>query len=420
MAVPYTFGSATTSIPLSQLDSNFATTITLGNTAIQLGNTVTTLNNMTLANVTISSGTSNLATTAITNGTSNVTIASSGGNIAMATNGATAITVDTSQKVGIGTTSPNAKLDVSAGQILAGQTGNNAFALNSSGANYGFISNQSAGVWSLGYGSAIGTLATSVLNWDSSGKVGIGTSSPSYKLDVSLASSTSDIVARFNSPSYDELDFYVGSSKAYIGTAGATPLAFQTNNTERMRIDSNGSALINTTGQIASAKLCVLNASAANGIASKDSGSSNYTYVGLNSSGTNVFLVLANGNVQNANNSYGSTSDIKLKENIIDATPKLADLMQVKVRNYNFKNDPTHKQIGVIAQELEQVFPSMIEESPDKDEEGNSLGTTTKAVKYSVFVPMLIKAIQEQQALITAQTETINALTARIVALENK
>ena len=55
MPVPYTFGSATSAIPLSQLDSNFATTITLGNTAIQLGNTVTTLNNMTLANVTVSS-----------------------------------------------------------------------------------------------------------------------------------------------------------------------------------------------------------------------------------------------------------------------------------------------------------------------------------------------------------------------------
>ena len=107
MAVPYTFGSATAAIPLSQLDSNFATTITLGNTAIQLGNTVTTLNNMTLANVTISSGTSNLAATAITNGTSNVTIASSGGAISMATNGATAITIDTSQNVGIGTSSPS-------------------------------------------------------------------------------------------------------------------------------------------------------------------------------------------------------------------------------------------------------------------------------------------------------------------------
>lgn len=55
MAVPYTFASATSAIPLSQLDANFATTITLGNTAIQLGNTVTTLNNMTMANVTISS-----------------------------------------------------------------------------------------------------------------------------------------------------------------------------------------------------------------------------------------------------------------------------------------------------------------------------------------------------------------------------
>lgn len=55
MAVPYTFAGATSSIPLSQLDSNFATVITLGNTAIQLGNTVSTLNNMTFANVTINS-----------------------------------------------------------------------------------------------------------------------------------------------------------------------------------------------------------------------------------------------------------------------------------------------------------------------------------------------------------------------------
>jgi hypothetical protein len=70
MAVPYTFGSATASIPLSQLDSNFATTITLGNTAIQLGNTVTTLNNMTLANVTISS----VATTFPNNFLSNSTV----------------------------------------------------------------------------------------------------------------------------------------------------------------------------------------------------------------------------------------------------------------------------------------------------------------------------------------------------------
>ena len=80
MAVPYTFGSATSAIPLSQLDSNFATGITLGNTAIQLGNTVTTLNNMTMANVTISSGTSNGVTftnVTISSGTITGTVANS-------------------------------------------------------------------------------------------------------------------------------------------------------------------------------------------------------------------------------------------------------------------------------------------------------------------------------------------------------
>jgi len=76
MAVPYTFGTATSSIPLSQLDSNFNTVITLGNTAIQLGNTVTTLNNMTLANVTISSG--NVTITNVTITTANVTTANIG------------------------------------------------------------------------------------------------------------------------------------------------------------------------------------------------------------------------------------------------------------------------------------------------------------------------------------------------------
>jgi len=119
-------------------------------------------------------------------------------------------------------------------------------------------------------------------------------------------------------------------------------------------------------------------------------------------SDTNVtrFNVSGNGNVTNTNNSYGAISDVKLKENIVDASPKLADLMQVQVRNYNLIGDTT-KQLGVVAQELEAVFPAMIDETPDQDAEGNDLGTTTKSVKYSVFVPMLIKAIQEQQALIT-------------------
>jgi hypothetical protein len=114
------------------------------------------------------------------------------------------------------------------------------------------------------------------------------------------------------------------------------------------------------------------------------------------------FVVWANGDVDSRTNSYGGWSDIKLKENISDATPKLNDLLKVKVKNYNFIGDDK-KQLGVVAQELEEIFPALISETPDYEinkETGVkvNLGTTTKSVKYSVFVPMLIKAIQEQQA----------------------
>ena len=150
--------------------------------------------------------------------------------------------------------------------------------------------------------------------------------------------------------------------------------------------------------------------------------------ISLNSSAVAVFKVLGNGNCQNTNNSYGAISDIKLKENIVDTSSKLDKLLQVKIRNYNLKTDPDHKQIGVIAQELETVFPSLIEETEDKETvtktrvvdgveeeytEQALTGETTKAVKYSVFVPILIKAVQEQQALITN-------LTARLELLEAK
>jgi hypothetical protein len=108
--------------------------------------------------------------------------------------------------------------------------------------------------------------------------------------------------------------------------------------------------------------------------------------------------------VSRANN-YGTYSDVKLKNNIVDATPKLNDLLQLKVRNFNFKDEPEQKHIGFIAQELETVFPGLVEESQDRGSDGEILETTTKTIKTSVLVPMLIKAMQEQQAII----ETLKA-----------
>jgi hypothetical protein len=219
-------------------------------------------------------------------------------------------------------------------------------------------------------------------------------------------------------------------------TESARDMSFGTSNTERMRITSAGNVLIGTTtdsGQalrVTAAKVntwlltttnndvlriennsASLSASAVlllqtTGIGA---GTNSYFIYGELAGGSNTFRVYNNGNVQNTNNSYTAISDIKLKENIIDTAPKLEDLLKVRVVNYNLKEPyETHKQIGIIAQELEKIFPGLVEDT--KDRNSNEI---TKSVKYSVFVPILIKAIQESH-------QIIKDLEARIVTLEQK
>ena len=197
-----------------------------------------------------------------------------------------------------------------------------------------------------------------------------------------------------------------------------------TDNVNALTIGSNGVTSVN--GSNAGTVFGVTNTSTTTpyGVSiNMPSGGNNTSqyFIGCGDGTQGRFYVWSNGNVQNTNNSYGAISDIKLKENISDATPKLNDLLTVKIRNYNLIGD-NKKQIGVIAQELEEIFPSMVEESPDTedrevtDEEGNvtnekvDLGTTTKSVKYSVFTPMLIKAIQEQQTIIEDLKSRIETL----------
>ena len=127
------------------------------------------------------------------------------------------------------------------------------------------------------------------------------------------------------------------------------------------------------------------------------------------------FVVEGDGDVKNSNNSYGQTSDSKLKENIVDANSQWNDIKAVKVRNFNFKEStglPTLKQIGVVAQELETTSPNLVEESIDRDPDtGEDLGTTTKNVKYSILYMKAIKCLQE------AITK-IETLETKVAALE--
>ena len=129
------------------------------------------------------------------------------------------------------------------------------------------------------------------------------------------------------------------------------------------------------------------------------------------STGSNAFVVRADGDCENTNNSYGAISDAKLKENIVDASSQWDDIKDLRVRNYNFIQGQTHTQIGVVAQEVETVSPGLVSESPDRDEEGNDLGTTTKSVNYSVLYMKAVKALQEAM-------ERIETLETKVAALE--
>jgi len=129
------------------------------------------------------------------------------------------------------------------------------------------------------------------------------------------------------------------------------------------------------------------------------------------SAAANRIIIWSNGNVVNTNNSYGAISDIKLKENIVDANSQWDDLKALQVRNYNFKEGQTHTQIGLVAQEAELISPGLVTESPDRDEDGNDLGTTTKSVNYSVLYMKAVKALQEAM-------ERIETLEAKVAALE--
>jgi hypothetical protein len=190
--------------------------------------------------------------------------------------------------------------------------------------------------------------------------------------------------------------------------------------TERMRITSGGSV------QCASATgstpvLSVDNSSNVSGsqvlyLANRANANdtSSYYIIAQEPGVANRFFVYGNGNVANTNNSYGAISDVKLKENIIDASSQWNDLKALRVRNYNFKPETgqqTHTQIGLVAQEVEVVSPGLIYESPDLDAEGNDLGTVTKSVNYSVLYMKAVKALQEAM-------QRIETLEAKVAALE--
>ena len=291
--------------------------------------------------------------------------------------------------------------------------------------------------------------ATEYLTVNTSGNVGIGTSSPNAPLNVVGAQTTFDTnvfgqvlvrsTAAYNatpragivfSVKYNSAGDYIagGSSiQGYKQTANngefANGLLFTTQAegsapAERARIDSSGNLLYNCTGQTVDAP------NTAGGRINETNGNEKVRvvtngqvgfqfYSPSGGTGSPVGTITVNA----SSTSYNTSSDYRLKENIAPMTGALAKVVALKPCTYTWKNTGEADE-GFIAHELQEVCPSAVTGEKDAvDAEGNP---QYQGIDTSFLVATLTAAIQELKAINDAQAQTITALTARVTALENQ
>jgi hypothetical protein len=207
-----------------------------------------------------------------------------------------------------------------------------------------------------------------------------------------------------------------------ISTGGN--IAFTTNATERMRIDSSGNLLVNNTASLYTGQHNIRGGAASGtGVFTTQSATTTSYYHTVGTTSGGAFVVYRAGDFAGVylawgNSSWTANSDARLKNVIGTYTNALADIAQIQPVKYTWKSDETNTaHVGVIAQSVQNVVPEAMSQSklPGSEDETEYLG-----VRYTELIPLMIASIQELSALVTAQSATITSLTERITTLENK
>ena len=169
--------------------------------------------------------------------------------------------------------------------------------------------------------------------------------------------------------------------------------------TERMRIDSSGNLLVGTTsvqgagGVTLSGAGYVYSSRPSSTAIYADRTGSDGAIQEFRKNGTTVGSISVTGSAT----SYNTSSDQRLKDNIADADDAGSKIDAIQVRKYDWKADGEHQKYGMIAQELQAVAPEAVSGDADSEE--------MMGVDYSKLVPMLIKEIQSLRNRV-AQLET--------------
>jgi hypothetical protein len=269
---------------------------------------------------------------------------------------------------------------------------------------------------------AVATAGVEVARIDSSGNLGIGTTSPGVKLEVSSAADLFRLrtsTARGGGNGYMSFNDPTGR-KAYLGYGGAddgfivanemnAPMLFLTNATERARIDASGNLLMGTTDPGTDYVRFACNGQTRNqlGLISLDNVANNGFVMFRTSNGTLIGGISRNGSTNAV--LYATTSDYRLKESVADLSDGLSRVMALRPVSWVWKDCDGETGEGFIAHEVQDVVPAAVSGEKDAVEADGSI--KAQGMDASYLVATLVKAIQEQQALITE-------LTARVAQLE--
>jgi len=241
---------------------------------------------------------------------------------------------------------------------------------------------------------------TTAITIDSSQNVGIGTASPAVKFDV-----TGTVVASGLNARITNLDTDASARAAIQLKTGASSNVWQTfaingqlttgiaGVANYMILNSSGDFLIGGTTTIGGNGILLANADYTATYRSTGTAGAYIHAFASDIGGTRTvkYAIYANGTA-------GAVSDQNLKKNIEPARDYLADLMNIEVVKYNWISDEENapKELGYIAQQVETVFAGMVDEQTYDNGDGNSV--TQKMLKKEVFIPMMLKAIQELKA----------------------